>query len=677
MTGSFGRLLCATALLAVAAGSGPGQESGPPEDGGWLLLAERRVSDPAAWRPHLLGPDSDERARALRAAGSVGDPALRDLVLEAVRAFPDDAEGTLRGAAFALGGMGDAGALDALLALPGSLPAADLALALCRLDGVPKDIQSARSDAIAAALRRAPLPGDRAPAPDRNGRIVDAWTSVFLRVWRLPGPSFSGEARRVLQGSGHPGLRRAAAFYVARSRRPGDRDWFPAFLGDPDSEVRAQAAAFVAAVRHGASAGAVTAAFLSTPERGPRIRILRSAGALADRAALPAVLSALKDPDPHLRRTALEVAGGLAEAMDPGDREGLARYAEAALEADPEEDVRRAAVGAIARLRPEALPGLWRRLRIAGSPVLRAELMRSVSRFPGSFRDQLLRHAENETDARVVAALQEGLIETPLSEAGLRFLRRSVALASDPVVVATAVDALAAWKALDVALVRQAFLRIAPAEVECRQSPLRAAESLPVEEAVAFLEDVMRAPALRPTRSDARARLAARGRDVSPAGTEEEPLIEAVARARNRGDRPLRAAIETSKGAIVLRLLPEDAPVTVENFLALARSGFYDGVLFHRVVPDFVAQAGCPRGDGFGGPGYAIRCELNDRTYRRGSVGMALAGRDTGGSQFFIALAPAPHLDARYTLFAEVEAGMDVVGALVQGDRIDRVTTGE
>jgi len=90
-------------------------------------------------------------------------------------------------------------------------------------------------------------------------------------------------------------------------------------------------------------------------------------------------------------------------------------------------------------------------------------------------------------------------------------------------------------------------------------------------------------------------------------------------------------------------------------------------------VPDFVVQGGDPRGDGLGGPGYSIRDEINRRRYRRGAVGMALAGPDTGGSQFFIALTPQPHLDGGYTVFGEVVAGMDVADRLLQGDRIERV----
>ena len=131
-----------------------------------------------------------------------------------------------------------------------------------------------------------------------------------------------------------------------------------------------------------------------------------------------------------------------------------------------------------------------------------------------------------------------------------------------------------------------------------------------------------------------------------------------------------RVVMKTSKGDVVLRLLPEDAPWTVVNFVALARKGFYNGLLFHRVVPNFVVQGGDPRGDGWGGPGYTIRTEISMDRYDRGTCGMASAGKDTEGCQFFVTHSPAPHLDGRYTIFAKVVAGMETVDRLQIGDRI-------
>ena len=106
------------------------------------------------------------------------------------------------------------------------------------------------------------------------------------------------------------------------------------------------------------------------------------------------------------------------------------------------------------------------------------------------------------------------------------------------------------------------------------------------------------------------------------------------------------AYIDTDKGTVEIELAILDAPLTVGNFIALARKGFFNGIAIHRVVPDFVVQDGDPRGDGEGGPGYTIRDEINQRPYLRGTVGMALDWKDTGGSQFFITHSPQPHLDA-------------------------------
>ena len=133
------------------------------------------------------------------------------------------------------------------------------------------------------------------------------------------------------------------------------------------------------------------------------------------------------------------------------------------------------------------------------------------------------------------------------------------------------------------------------------------------------------------------------------------------------------AYIETDGGVIEIELAILDAPLTVANFVALARSGFFDEVAIHRVVPDFVVQGGDSRGDGEGGPGYTIRDEINTRPYLRGTVGMALDWEDTGGSQFFITHSPQPHLDGRYTVFGHVVAGMDLVDRLAPGDVIRRV----
>lgn len=141
------------------------------------------------------------------------------------------------------------------------------------------------------------------------------------------------------------------------------------------------------------------------------------------------------------------------------------------------------------------------------------------------------------------------------------------------------------------------------------------------------------------------------------------------------------ATIETEKGTMKVEFFEKDAPGTVENFCKLAKSGFYDGLTFHRVIPDFVIQGGCPLGTGTGGPGYKIKCELDgDNQYHdRGVLSMAHAGRDTGGSQFFICHSRnnTAHLDRHHTCFGKVVEGVDVIDDIRAGDLILKITINE
>lgn len=142
-------------------------------------------------------------------------------------------------------------------------------------------------------------------------------------------------------------------------------------------------------------------------------------------------------------------------------------------------------------------------------------------------------------------------------------------------------------------------------------------------------------------------------------------------RALLRKNGSVKAVVATEKGTFTIDFYPEDAPLTVDNFIKLARTGYFNGLEVHRVVPNFVMQDGDPRGDGNGGPGWSIRCEVNMREYDRGAVGMALSGKDTGGSQWFVTHLPQPHLDGGYTVFGQVnEKEMKVVDTIVRGDKI-------
>ena len=142
-----------------------------------------------------------------------------------------------------------------------------------------------------------------------------------------------------------------------------------------------------------------------------------------------------------------------------------------------------------------------------------------------------------------------------------------------------------------------------------------------------------------------------------------------------------KAIIKTEKGDMTVEFFEKDAPNTVKNFTDLAKKGFYDGLTFHRVIPDFVVQAGCPHNKGYGGPGYTIKCELDgeNQYHDKGVLSMAHAGRDTGGSQFFIChgRANTKHLDRNHTCFGKVTEGLEVIDTIRQGDKILKVVVTE
>jgi len=137
------------------------------------------------------------------------------------------------------------------------------------------------------------------------------------------------------------------------------------------------------------------------------------------------------------------------------------------------------------------------------------------------------------------------------------------------------------------------------------------------------------------------------------------------------------AVMKTTEGDITFELFDEDAPKTVENFRKLSRDGFYDGLSFHRIISNFMIQGGCPLGNGTGGPGYKIKCETGGtkQVHKRGSLSMAHAGKDTGGSQFFIVHSreTTAHLDRKHTVFGQVTSGMDVVKKIQAGDKMTKV----
>jgi cyclophilin family peptidyl-prolyl cis-trans isomerase/HEAT repeat protein len=198
----------------------------------------------------------------------------------------------------------------------------------------------------------------------------------------------------------------------------------------------------------------------------------------------------------------------------------------------------------------------------------------------------------------------------------------------------------------------------------------RGSERLEKGVIIAALEDLARDDEYLVRREAAEA-LAVLDRGQPAIGWNETDIdIRGYQEVAGRLARAHQVVIETSKGRVFVTLACDEAPLTCSSFLQLTNQGFYDGLTFHRVVPDFVVQGGDPRGDGWGGPGYSLRDEASRLRFERGVLGMARSGHHTAGSQFFITLSAQPHLDGAYTAFGYVSSGEEVLDDLIQGDRI-------
>ena len=203
--------------------------------------------------------------------------------------------------------------------------------------------------------------------------------------------------------------------------------------------------------------------------------------------------------------------------------------------------------------------------------------------------------------------------------------------------------------------------------IEIREAVVDAVADL--DGAVPLLRRIARQDSASSVRGKARAALADLGLELPEAA---EPVPESSPFLDVRFERDPVVLLETSKGEIEIRCFADDAPIHVASFVKLVREGFYDGLIWHRVVSNFVIQGGDPRGDGWGSAGFTLRDEINTRRYGRGAVGMPTAGKDTGGCQLFITHIPTPHLDGNYTIFGQVISGMQVVDAIEVGDSIVR-----
>ena len=357
----------------------------------------------------------------------------------------------------------------------------------------------------------------------------------------------------------------------------------------------------------------------------------------------------------------------LAASLQPTAHHAAAQSLLRTLLRDRSAHVRIAAVRSVATYTegaPDALRTTWQVERDGNVRVAIASALGSLSNVPRTLWGELW-HSDSAHMVRrslVASAWQAGAIDTLISAIGTDLWRHpDVRLRLAMIDGATSAVAVAHWRTI-------AALRDADDDRRVRTSArrgLRRFGNVLRDSAVGSADSAL---ALRDSLADdsvSRAR-AARLQRTADSAFHHRVVREIVMPAL--AGRPPQMVVSTTAGAIRIRLDGVRAPVTVDHLSHLANDGYFDGLRFHRVVPAFVAQGGDPDGDGSGGPGFAIRDELHRAPYGRGAVGMALAGPDTGGSQFFFTLAPQRHLDGHYTVFGSVIEGWAAMDALRQGD---------
>jgi len=634
-----------------------------------LAAADARRFDPAALREALASNNPAVRRQAALAAGRIGDATAVDLL---VPVLTDTVPSVAAAAAFGLGLLKDARAIPALLQTIRAVAPADqgppqleAVTAIAKIGGgdgarALTQITTAASPtaptAVAdAALLEAWRLGSRAPVTELV-RYTDAtavttrWHALYSLA-RLRAPPGAARLVRAL-GDQDDRIRTVAARGITRALLDSAKldaqpviDGLRLLLDDRDAHIRINALRAVASFRDSTLSPAVVR-LVADRDLGVEVQAETTLGVLRGAAAVAALRGRLTSSVFALKRQALialaqadspsgvAVAATVASDADwrwrsvAAEAFGAARARdrlEAQL-ADPDGRVVAQAVQALQRIQPatgpdSALRGRSRSLLAHADPAVRSVAADILGRHPDvNDVDALVvayRRADGDpfNDARLSAVAALGAIAASSSTGRLRVATKFVSVVPRP----------------DDYLVR----RLAADTLPDARDAWGSATPITTGRTPADYRDVARrwlAPAL--------------------AGTNPHVFLE------------------TDRGTLDIELLPAEAPMTAAAFLALVERRFFDGTRWHRVVPNFVVQDGDPRGDGWGGPGFVLRDEINPVRYETGTVGIALSGPDTGGSQYFITHSAQPHLDGTYTIFARVTGGSGILDAIGQGDRI-------
>ncbi|HVF56217.1 MAG TPA: peptidylprolyl isomerase, partial [Pyrinomonadaceae bacterium] len=674
------------------------------------LLRIVRAEDERRWEAADLGALFEDRSAAVRrraalAAGRIGDEGAIAPLSALLRKERD--EGVRAMVAFALGEIESDGGADVLLETfrlaKGPELRARIVEALGKIAAALPEAKAERKRALGDVIIAA-LEAERKLARPNRALVLEGLTAA-LRVR----PANGAKTVALFLSSTDARARADAANALARMRAKESLDVLRALLAnDKDAVVRANAARALGVAEDAAAFDVLLAHATTDTDSRVRVSALRSLATLKDaRAAQPLILRAAEvfaaykaaktgaAVQPSEVNELLEIATTLGRVATNANQERaiemLRQFRQGGLDA-PEVEIALARIAPVQYLRDKALTDLsarasggastvtWQRVSAIGQGL--GEIANITSAMGGNSFVSLQADAQiflrglvsdRSTPALAVPDLLRSL--AAFKPADLAPVMRAQLGAQDVIVRATAADALGEMDAdaQNARALIEALPRALTDEMnDAALSILGALAKQKSPEANAAIKSALEVP-------DYLVRRRAADLLKANAGGGGESVVETVAtrnraadyqRALGRVGKRVRAIVSTDKGAFTIDLLPDDAPLTVDNFVQLARRNYFNGITFHRVVPNFVVQGGDPRGDGNGGPGYQIRCEINTVEYGRGAVGMALSGKDTGGSQWFVTHSPQPHLDGGYTVFGRVTEGLDVIDRIARGDRI-------
>jgi peptidyl-prolyl cis-trans isomerase B (cyclophilin B) len=590
------------------------------------------------------------------AAGTVGIVRDREFLFRLGELCHNHEKRVREAAIFALGEVGDPAAIGPLAAV---LHAEDSASQIRAIEAMGKIGDETAAPFIRPFLRKSD----------------DQACEAALALWRMSDSSSLGDLRWLAQNSSGRGL--YGAIYAMSRMLPDScveefSGIFERFEGaDGDfAEISAVAARGLALSGDSAAVLHVYDNYYNILPRPAKIELINSMGQLGlGRADLEKILE--ETADSGLKRA---IILSLGQIGNPKSGNVIDQYT-----GDASLQVRLAAIAALPEIDKKSPTDTLKKLESDRNWQVRAEVARSLGKIKSNSSLKQLRLMLEDNDDRVKAAVIEGLGEFPIKR-NIDIIKAALNGSSDYVVRSVAADVLGKSKdsvALEI-LLETAERNVTTDEIDfARGLVVAVGNFVDTTEAGVKAREVIEKYLHHQNRVVRQDAFAALGKfapgDFDPGAFDAVYDDEHYKFLRDLNGAGVVAVMETSRGTIKIKLEPDTAVRTVANFVKLARRGFYDNLTFHRVVQDFVIQGGCPRGDGWGGPGYMIREEINPLKFKRGTIGMATSGRDTGGSQFFICLSGQPHLDGRYTAFGNVIEGGDILDKIEIGDIIKSI----